>query len=102
VTQRVRAGEVLGAADLGVAPGPPGMLPAGWVAVAVPLDESRRPPLATADRVGVVVAGAPAVHGAVVEAGPGLVVVAVPATDAAGIVVAALDGAIGLTLEPPP
>jgi len=102
VRQDVAPGEPLGAADIGPAPGPAGLLPAGWVAVAVPLDEARRPPLATADLVGVVVGGVRVTGGAIVEASSGLVVVAVPAAEAAQVAAAALDDAVGLTLEPPP
>lgn len=101
VRQAVGAGEAIGAADLGPAAGPAGLLPEGWVAVAVPLDESRRLPLATADRVGVVVGGVRVTGGAVVEASTGRVIVAVPAADAAEVAAAALDDAVGLTLEPP-
>lgn len=101
VRQRVSIGEPLSAADVGPGAGPAGLLPAGWVAVAVPLDEARRPPLGTADRVGVVVGGVRATGGAVVEASAGLVIVAVPAGDAAQVAAAALDDAVGLTLEPP-
>lgn len=102
VRQEVAAGEPLGAADIGSGDGPAGLLPAGWVAVAVPLDDSRRPPLATADRVGVVLGDRRVTGGAVVEASPGLVVVAVPATDAGPVAAAALDDAVGLVLEPDP
>lgn len=102
VRQRVVPGEPLSAADVGPGNGPAGLLPAGWVAVAVPLDESRRPPLATADAVGVVVGGVRLTAGAVIEASAGLVIVAVPAGDAAQVAAAALDDAVGLTLEPPP
>jgi pilus assembly protein CpaB len=101
VRQAVGSGEPLGVADIGPADGPAGLLPEGWVAVAVPLDESRRPPLAIADRVGVVVDGVRVTGGAVVQASPGLVIVAVPATDAARVATAALDDAVSLTLEPP-
>lgn len=102
VRQAVAVGEPLGAADIGPAEGPAGLLPAGWVAVAVPLAESRRPPLATADAVGVVVGGGRLTGGAVVETSAGLVVVAVPAAEAAQVAAAALDDAVGLTLEPTP
>jgi hypothetical protein len=100
VRQRVSIGEPLSAADVGPAGGPAGLLPAGWVAVAVPLDEARRPPLAIADRVGVVVGGVRVTGGAVAEASAGLVIVAVPAGDAAPVAAAALDDAVSLTLEP--
>lgn len=102
VRQQIEPGEPLGAADVGPADGPAGLLPEGWVAVAVPLDETRRPPLATADAVGVVVDGVRATGGAVVETSAGLVIIAVPAVDAAQVAAAALDDAVGLTLEPPP
>jgi hypothetical protein len=101
VRQDVAAGEPLDATDIGPGAGPAGLLPEGWVAVAVPLDAARRPPLATADLVGVVVAGERIAGGAVVEASSGLVVVAVPAAEAAQVAAAALDDAVGLTLEPP-
>jgi SAF domain-containing protein len=100
VRQRVAPGEPLSPADVGPAAGPAGLLPAGWVAVAVPLDEARRPPLAIADRVGVVVGGVRVTGGAVVEASAGLVIVAVPAGDAAQVAATALDDAVSLTLEP--
>jgi hypothetical protein len=102
VRQDVAAGEPLGAADIGTAAGPAGLLPSGWVAVAVPLDVARRPPLAPADSVGVVVGDERVTGGAVIEASTGLVVVAVPATEAAQVAAAALADAVGLTLEPAP
>jgi hypothetical protein len=101
VRQAVGSGEPLGAADVGPADGPAGLLPAGWVAVAVPLDESRRPPLRTADAVGVVVAGVRVTGGAIVDASPSLVIVAIPASEAGGVATAALEDVVGLTLEPP-
>jgi hypothetical protein len=102
VRQRVGPGEPLSAADVGPGDGPAGLLPAGWVAVAVPLDEGRRPPLRTADAVGIVVAGVRVTRGAIVDASPSLVIVAVPASEAGSVATAALDDAVGLTLEPPP
>jgi hypothetical protein len=102
VRQRVEPGEALSPADVGPATGAAGLLADGWVAVAVPLDESRRPPLATADRIGVVVDGVRATGGAVVEAAPGLVIVAVPEPEAAPVAAAALHDAVSLILEPHP
>lgn len=100
VRQDVGPGEVLAAADVGASPGPAGMLADGEVAAVLALDESRRPPLAVGDRVGVVVGDERVASGTVLAVDALTVVVGVPSEPAASIAAAASNDAVALLLEP--
>ena len=100
VRQHVGVGEVLGAADVGPSPGPAGLVPDGWAAVAVPLEEGLRPPLAIGDLVGVVVGGVRECGGSILDVSAMTVIVAVDGAHAALVATAALDGLVSLVLEP--
>ncbi len=100
VRQRVGAGEALGSADVGSVAGTAGMLATEEVAVAIPIEQSRRPTLATGDRVGVVVGDQRTASGTVLEVDASTVVVAVPSDRAATIAAATINDSVVLLLEP--
>lgn len=102
VSQPVGQGEAVTTADVGTAPGAAGLVPAGWVVVAIPLDATLRPPLHIGDRVGVVIGVERLSDGIVIEPSATAVMLAVPSTDApmAAGAAASGSGTVALILEP--
>jgi len=99
VRQHVGPGEPIGAGDVGRGEGAVAMLDPGEAAVAVTVDESRRPTLRVGDRVGVVVGDQRVANGEVIEVDPTTVLVAVPTDAAPAIAAAGLSDEAALLLE---
>lgn len=90
--QRIAAGELLVATDVAPAPGAAALVPDGWLAVAIVLDRSSRPPVETGDGVTVVAGSATIGEGVVVALDDDRVVVAMPADSAPEAAAAASSG----------